>query len=153
VKKDNFCFSSAPRIAEERDRLGFTQEQIANACGVSRVMWGKYERGLAAMGGEYLFAFAAQGADINYILTGQRSDQHTASSVVAAMNKSKSAEVYQTMEPTTVYQTPESVTAYLSREEAALLDNYRNSPPEGQAAIKTTSAAFAKSNTVKKRAA
>jgi len=31
----------------------------------------------------------------------------------------------------------------LNREEAALLDNYRHSPPEGQAAIKTTSAAFA----------
>lgn len=33
----------------------------------------------------------------------------------------------------------------LKPEEAALLDNYRNSPPDGQAAIKTTSAAFAQS--------
>ena len=33
----------------------------------------------------------------------------------------------------------------LNREEAALLDNYRHCPPEGQACIKATSAAFAQS--------
>lgn len=35
-------------------------------------MWGKYERGISVPGGEVLFLFAAIGADINYILTGQR---------------------------------------------------------------------------------
>lgn len=38
----------------------------------------------------------------------------------------------------------------LSKEEQALLDNYRHSPPDGQAAIKATSAAFAQSKQVKK---
>lgn len=119
MKKDNFCLSAAPRIAEERDRLGFTQEQIATACGVSRVMWGKYERGLAAMGGEYLFSFAAQGADINYILTGVRIGE--------------------------IKFSPE-IPLTITREEAALLDNYRHCPPDGQAAIKATSAALAQSS-------
>ena len=36
-------------------------------------MWGKYERGVAAIGGEVLFLFAAAGANVNYILTGERS--------------------------------------------------------------------------------
>lgn len=39
----------------------------------------------------------------------------------------------------------------LKPDEAALLDNYRNSPAEGKAAIRTTSAAFAQS-VVKKSA-
>jgi transcriptional regulator with XRE-family HTH domain len=40
----------------------------------------------------------------------------------------------------------------LTREEAALLDNYRNSPPEAQAALKATSAALAKSGGMKRKA-
>lgn len=40
----------------------------------------------------------------------------------------------------------------LAPDEAALLDNYRNSPEAGKTAIKTTSAAFAQSCTVKKKA-
>lgn len=38
-------------------------------------------------------------------------------------------------------------------DEAALLDNYRNSPPEGQAAIKATSAALAQQGVNKDKAA
>ena len=68
-------FSSlvSPRVAEERKRLGLSQESAGQACGVSREMWGKYERGKAVMGTEVLALFAAAGADVLYILTGQRS--------------------------------------------------------------------------------
>ncbi|MGD8174810.1 helix-turn-helix domain-containing protein [Marinimicrobium sp. ARAG 43.8] len=62
----------APRIKEERLRLGLNQAEIAHETGVSREMWGKYERGQATPGGEVLFAFAAAGADIQYIMTGNR---------------------------------------------------------------------------------
>lgn len=72
MKKDNFSSDSAPRISEERVRLGLTQESAATACGVSREMWGRYERGVAAIGGESLRAFAVAGADVIYILTGAR---------------------------------------------------------------------------------
>ena len=68
-------FSSlvSPRVAEERKRLGLSQEAAGQTCGVSREMWGKYERGKAVMGTEVLALFAAAGADVLYVLTGQRS--------------------------------------------------------------------------------
>lgn len=46
----------------------------------------------------------------------------------------------------------EAKAAPLKPDEAALLDNYRNSPEPGKAAIKTTSAAFAQSKVKKKSA-
>lgn len=49
------------------------QAVAGEKCGVSREMWGKYERGAAVPGGEVLFSFAAAGADVQYILTGIRS--------------------------------------------------------------------------------
>lgn len=77
-------FSSlvAPRVVEERKRIGFNQAEAADACGISREMWGKYERGKAALGGEVLFRFAAAGADVQYILTGQRQGQGIGESAV-----------------------------------------------------------------------
>ncbi|WP_306602521.1 helix-turn-helix domain-containing protein [Azonexus sp.] len=74
----DFCSLCSPRIAEERKRLKLGQEQAGAACGVSREMWGKYERAKAAMGGDVLFLFARAGADVQYILTGIRSSSVTA---------------------------------------------------------------------------
>lgn len=71
----NFNSLAAPRIKEERDRLGLTQAEAGDRCGVSREIWGKYERGQAVPGGDVLFAFAQAGADIQYILTGQRASR------------------------------------------------------------------------------
>lgn len=68
----DFVSIAAPRIAEERQRLGLNQGAAGEACGVSREMWSKYERGKASLGGEVLFRFAAAGADVQFILTGQR---------------------------------------------------------------------------------
>ena len=68
----DFCSLSSNRIAEERKRLGLSQEEAGTACGVSREMWGKYERAKATMGSEVLSQFVLAGADPQYILTGQR---------------------------------------------------------------------------------
>lgn len=46
---------------------------MATLCGVSREMWGKYERDVALPGAEVLIKAALAGIDVNYILTGQRS--------------------------------------------------------------------------------
>lgn len=73
--KDNFSSQSSERLKSERLKLGLSQAQAADLCGVSREIWGKYERGNAVPGGEVLFSFAATGADIQYILTGIRSQQ------------------------------------------------------------------------------
>ena len=73
--KDNFLSQSSERLKSERLKLGINQAQAADLCGVSREIWGKYERGNAVPGGEVLFSFAAAGADIQYILTGTRSEK------------------------------------------------------------------------------
>lgn len=70
---ESFLLHSAARLKDARKDLGLNQAEAAELCGVSREMWGKYERGLAVPGGEVLFAFAAAGADVQYILTGSRS--------------------------------------------------------------------------------
>lgn len=67
----NFSSHCPPRIKEERLRLGLSQAQAAEKTGVSREMWGRYERGDAIPGGEVLFSFALVGADIQYLLTGE----------------------------------------------------------------------------------
>jgi transcriptional regulator with XRE-family HTH domain len=72
-RKDANLFSPcAERLKTERERLNLNQEQAADLCEVSREMWSKYERGKAIPGGGVLLMFSANGADINYILTGQR---------------------------------------------------------------------------------
>lgn len=67
------------RLKEERLRLGLNQVQVAEKTGVSREMWGKYERGVAIPGGEVLFAFAAANADMQFVMTGIRSVSASAS--------------------------------------------------------------------------
>ena len=70
--KDNFLLSRGVRVKEERMRLSLTQQQCADACGVSRVQWGKYERDVNGLDGEVLKRFIAIGADGAYILGGVR---------------------------------------------------------------------------------
>ncbi len=59
-------------LKEERKRLGFSQADLAAKCGVSREMWGKYERGDSLPGAEVFQYLIKEGADVNYILTGSR---------------------------------------------------------------------------------
>lgn len=61
------------RLKSERIRLGLTQAEIASKCGVSREMWGKYERGVALAGSEVLFSLSAIGVDIGYLFSGEQS--------------------------------------------------------------------------------
>lgn len=69
---DDFFQLVPARLAEERQRLKLTQAQAAKLCGVSRDVWGKYERGETAPGSQVLFGFWPAGADVSYILTGVR---------------------------------------------------------------------------------
>lgn len=62
------------RILEERERLGLSQQEAANAAGVRREMWAKYEAG-AEPKAKVLAGMAAAGADVQYILTGKRQGQ------------------------------------------------------------------------------
>ena len=63
------------RLTSERLRLGMTQAEAAETCGVTRSMWGRYEKGKASMGCDVLVRFASVGGDVNFILTGIRVEQ------------------------------------------------------------------------------
>lgn len=62
------------KLKEERQRLGLKQDVAAAKTGVSREMWGRYERGKANPGAGVLGRFAKIGIDVDYILTGIRND-------------------------------------------------------------------------------
>lgn len=59
------------RLRFERERLGYTQEEFAKIGGTTRITQGKYEQGSEPKAG-YFSAIYNVGADIFYILTGQR---------------------------------------------------------------------------------
>ncbi len=71
--KDKKFFQGHDRLAQERAKLWKTQQEAADHFGVSRVTWGQCERGNATPSGDVLAGLAALGADVLYVLTGQRS--------------------------------------------------------------------------------
>jgi len=117
----------ANRIKEVRSSLGWSQQKAADAIGVRREMWAKYEAG-AEPGAKAIAGMITAGLDIAYILTGQRSQLQVA-------------------------ETPAVYGSELKPDEAALLDNYRHSGKEGQTAIAQVAlvAASAQPGTVKSR--
>ncbi|MBF0786214.1 XRE family transcriptional regulator [Muribacter muris] len=62
-------------LKNERIRLGFTQEEMANACGISKRTYNHYEKGERAANSDFLLSFARIGGDINYLFTGERSKE------------------------------------------------------------------------------
>lgn len=61
------------RLKEEREALGLSQQALADACGISARSQRNYESGERLPDAAYLAAIAALGADVLYVLTGQRS--------------------------------------------------------------------------------
>lgn len=104
------------RLREERERLGLNQVEFGSIGGVKKLAQINYEKGERHPDSAYLAAIAAAGADVLYILTGQRSGGAAAPAPARA----------------------------LARDEEILLDNFRNCPPDARAAIKATSNAFAR---------
>ena len=102
------------RLQEERKRLGFTQEAMAEKIGATKRSVINWEGGAALPGAEVLAKFAKAGADVLYILTGQRS-------VVSAS----------------------IANAPMSQGDRVLLDNFHAAPAQVQAGIKTALGAFA----------
>jgi transcriptional regulator with XRE-family HTH domain len=71
-KNMNFNDECSNRLREERKRLGFSQQEMANLSGVRTEMWGRYERGEAAPGADALVAFGLAGGDVQYVLLATR---------------------------------------------------------------------------------
>lgn len=59
------------RLKEARETLGLSQQALAERLNVSLRSQQNYEAGIRQPDAAYLAAFAAQGADVLYILTGQ----------------------------------------------------------------------------------
>lgn len=117
----NFDSHCANRLKSERKRLGLSQASIAELCGISREMWGKYERGVATPGGDTLLAFALHGGNVQYVLTGQ--DSFHSSNEVAVE----------------------------SEEEKKLLENYRAMDEAAKLNIQAVGDAFAQSSSLDKK--
>ena len=66
----NNALSFGVRLAAERKRLGLSQKDAAEHCGVRREMWGRYERGIAEPGVAVLEHFYALGANPDVLLGG-----------------------------------------------------------------------------------
>ncbi len=61
------------RLRTERERLGFTQEGLADALRISRKTVMRYEQGQSPPSSRCLLGLSRFGADVRYIVTGHRS--------------------------------------------------------------------------------
>ena len=60
------------RLKEERKRLRLTQQEMADACGISKWAQLYFEKDQNMPGGAYLLAAHARGVDITYVILEQR---------------------------------------------------------------------------------
>lgn len=65
-------FSIGGRLREERDRLSLSQGELGVVMGVDRKVVRHYEENKTSPRADQLVAFMQRGADIWYVLTGQR---------------------------------------------------------------------------------
>ena len=103
------------RIREERQRLGLSQEQLGAIAGVRKQAQLTYEKGDRHTDTLYLAAIAETGADVLYILTGQRAGGASAPPPPRAVSEG----------------------------DRILLDNFHAAPAQVQAGVKTALGAFA----------
>ena len=116
------------RLRDERERLGKNQDAFAALAGVGKRALIHYEKSERSPDANFLAAIAAAGADVLYILTGQRSGAAAAAPVVA-----------------------EPPATQLSRRALAVAQNYEATSEEGKKIIEA--AAFAAAKPAAKRGA
>ena len=103
------------RLREVREALGLSQQALAERCGITARSQRNYESGERLPDAGYLAAIAAAGADVLYILTGQRTGGASAPPPPRAVREG----------------------------DRILLDNFHAAPAQVQAGVKTTLGAFA----------
>ena len=103
------------RLREVREALGLSQQALAERCGITARSQRNYESGERLPDAAYLAAIAAAGADVLYILTGQRTGGASAPAPARAVSEG----------------------------DRVLLDNFHAAPAQVQAGVKTTLGAFA----------
>lgn len=70
----NDKFPFAERVRKARKSRDLSQVDAANLVGISREMWGKYERGVAHPSGDVIARMNGAGFDVAYILGGAELD-------------------------------------------------------------------------------
>ena len=103
------------RLREERERLGLSQPAFAAVAGTTKQTLFSWETGKTAPDGFQLEALATAGADVLYILTGQRTGGASAPPPPRAVSEG----------------------------DRILLDNFHAAPAQVQAGVKTALGAFA----------
>lgn len=131
------------RLRAQRLELGLTQSAAATNCGVSREMWGKYERGEAKPGSDVLTAMSGAGFDVPFVLTGTPAALRGALADLRIATES-AAGISGTREEIAEYQTAllKGLKAQ-RREEADLIDDYRKCAPPDQKTIRQMAARLA----------
>lgn len=119
-------FSS--RLREERKRLGLSQEDLATMGGVKLNAQSNYENGKRAPDADYLARVAAHGVDVGFLFTGERKSGGSAPGANGEPRKEGGKE---------------TVMRAVTREEAALLDNYEAADERGRAAARSVLDALA----------
>ena len=102
------------RLREERERLGMNQVDFGAVGGVKKLAQINYEKGERSPDSAYLAAIAAAGADVLYILTGQRAGGAAAPPPPRAVSEG----------------------------DRILLENFHAAPAQVQAGVKTALGAF-----------
>lgn len=120
----DFC----TRLIEERKRLGLNQSDFGTLGGVTKDSQLNYEKGFRKPDSGYLEAIAAHGVDVGYLLTGIRMPV----SIATAVNGQSPAAA-----------SNENVMRAVTREQAALLDNYDAADEKGRAAARSVLDALA----------
>ena len=113
------------RLREERERLALSQQALAEKCGVTARSQRNYESGERNPDSAYLAAIAAAGADVLYILTGQRAGGAAAAPVAGPAQQ-------------------------LSRRALAVAQNYEATSEEGKKIIEAAAFAAAKPGAAKR---
>lgn len=110
------------RLKSERENLGFSQQALADLLGISLRSQQNYEKGDRNPDSAYLAAIAAAGADVLYILTGQRAGGASAPPPPRAVSEG----------------------------DRILLDNFHAAPAQVQAGVKTALGAFASAGSARR---
>ena len=127
------------RLREERKKLGLTQLEVAERCGISLKMWGNYERGKNSPGAEVFFHLTEMGFDVSYIFSGVRSSP-VVSTYSAPSFKSAPATVLHENKAVYVVGGGE----HLNEREKQLVEDFRSANEQGQAAIEGAAKAMAR---------
>lgn len=72
MTKSEIRLSVGARLREERERLGFNQEEFGQLAGVSLRAEQDWERGVSSVRADFLSIAVAHRVDVLYVLTGQR---------------------------------------------------------------------------------